>query len=73
MLWSGGIAPKILDLGVVWSFVLNFTRKASLTPGYEFLSYWIGGWVGPTGVLYTVEKIEAHAFNQTSISRSFSQ
>jgi len=47
MYWrSGGIAPRILDLGTG-----HFTPRQR-TPG----AHWTGGWVGPRAVLDTVMK-----------------
>jgi hypothetical protein len=39
---SGGIAPRILDLGTGWRWVVSFTH--------------LGGWVGPRAVLDAVVK-----------------
>jgi hypothetical protein len=56
LLGSGGIAPRILDLGTRWRWVVNFTAcrftPRERAPG----TYWIGGWVGPTAVLEAVVK-----------------
>jgi hypothetical protein len=32
-LWSGGIAPRILDLGTSWSWVVSFTARPIYPPG----------------------------------------
>jgi hypothetical protein len=44
---NGGIAPRILDLGTRWRWVISFTPQPlypqERTPGI----HWIGGWVSP--------------------------
>jgi hypothetical protein len=53
---SAGIAPRILDLGNRWRWVVSFTLRPlypqERTPGTS----WIGGWVGPGAGLYAVVK-----------------
>jgi hypothetical protein len=52
---SGGIAPRSLDLGTGWRWVVSrsgrFTPR-ELSPG----THWIGGWLGPRAVLDAVVK-----------------
>jgi hypothetical protein len=53
---SGGIAPRILDLGTRWRWVVNFTPR-SLYPRERIpANHWIGVWVGPRDVLDAVVK-----------------
>jgi hypothetical protein len=53
---SRGIAPRILDLGTRWRWVVSFTPlplyPKERTPG----NHWIGVWVGPRSILDTVVK-----------------
>jgi hypothetical protein len=53
---SGGIAPRILDLGSRWRWVVSFTpgrfTPRERAPG----THWIGAWVGPRTVLDAVVK-----------------
>jgi hypothetical protein len=50
---SGGIAPRILDLGTRWRWVVSFTPQP-LYPGERFPgTHWIGGWVGPRAERWT--------------------
>jgi hypothetical protein len=53
---SGGIAPRILNLGTRWRWVVSFTPRPlyprERAPGTD----WIGGWVGPRAVLDAVVK-----------------
>jgi hypothetical protein len=54
--WSGGIAPRILNLVTRWRQVVSFTHftPSERTPG----THWIGGWVGPRAGLDAVAKRE---------------
>jgi hypothetical protein len=47
VLGSGGIAPRILNLGTKWRWVVSIPRERA--PGAHF----IGGWVGPRSDLDT--------------------
>jgi hypothetical protein len=53
---SGCIAPRILEHGTRWRWVVSFTLRPlcpkERTPG----THWIGGWVGSRTVLETVVK-----------------
>jgi hypothetical protein len=52
MYWrSVGIAPRILDLGTRWRWVVSFTPRER-APGI----HWLGGWVGSRAVLDAVVK-----------------
>jgi hypothetical protein len=43
---SGGISPRIFNLGAIWSWVVSFTPPP-LYPGVKPSgTHWIGGWVG---------------------------
>jgi hypothetical protein len=55
---SGSIAPRILNLGTRWRWVVSLTHRPlypeERTPG----THWVGGWVGPrTGQDAVVKKI----------------
>jgi hypothetical protein len=51
---SGGIAPRILNLGSRWKRVVSFTPR----PLYFMLralgTHWIGGWMSPRAGLDTM-------------------
>jgi hypothetical protein len=52
---SGGIAPRILDLGTRWEW--SASRLGRFTPRERAPgTHSIGGWVGPRAVLDTVVK-----------------
>jgi hypothetical protein len=53
---SGGIAPRITDLGTRWRWVVNFTPRPLYPQGKAPGTHWIGGWVGLRAVLDTVLK-----------------
>lgn len=40
--YSGGIAPRLLDLGPGWAWVLNVNVLASLSQGKALSTLWIG-------------------------------
>jgi hypothetical protein len=67
---SGGIAPRILDLGTRWSCVVRFTlgrfTHKEKTPG----SHWIGGWLGPRAVLDAVVKRKIPSLRRESNPRT---
>jgi hypothetical protein len=48
---SGGIAPRILDLGTRWRWVVSFTPRPLYPRERAPGAHWIGGWVGPKAVL----------------------
>jgi hypothetical protein len=60
---SGGTAPRIIDLGTMWRWVVSFTH----CPLYPHDTQWIGGWVGPRAGLEAVvrRKIPAHTGTRT--------
>jgi hypothetical protein len=62
---SGGIAPRILDLGTRWRCVVSFTprERASST-------HWIGGLVGSRAVLDAVVKRKIHSPSRKSNPRT---
>jgi hypothetical protein len=50
---SGGIAPRILNLGTAWRWMLSFMpRQEEEPPG----THWIWDWVGPRASLESVAK-----------------
>jgi hypothetical protein len=50
---SGGIAPRILNLGARWRWVVSFTlRPRERTPG----THWTGGWMGLRASLDAIAK-----------------
>jgi hypothetical protein len=51
---SGGIAPRILDLGTRWRWVVSFTPRSIYAQRKNPGSHWIGGWVGPRAGLDAV-------------------
>jgi hypothetical protein len=53
---SGGIAPRILDLGNRWRLVVNFTPRSLYPRKITHGTHWIGGWVDPRTVLDTAVK-----------------
>jgi len=53
---SGGITPRILDLGTRWRWVVSFTPQPPYSREREPGTHWIRGWVGPTAVLAAVVK-----------------
>jgi hypothetical protein len=49
--WSGGIAPRILDRGTTWRWVIGFMFWPLYSPGGRAPgTHYIGGWVGPEPV-----------------------
>jgi hypothetical protein len=46
---SGGIAPRILDLGTRWRSVISFTPRPLYPQEKSLWNLWIGGWVAPAG------------------------
>jgi hypothetical protein len=56
VLGSGGIAPRILDLGTIWRWVVSFTPRPLYPKERAPGTHWIGGWVGPRAVLDAVVK-----------------
>jgi hypothetical protein len=56
-LGSGGVAPRTIDLGCSWSWVVSVTDR-SLYPKRERApgTHWIGGWMGPRAGLVAVSK-----------------
>jgi hypothetical protein len=63
---SGGIAPRILDLGTRWS-EWSASRPRRFIPRERAPgTHWIGGWVGPRAVLDTVVKREIPSPRQES-------
>jgi hypothetical protein len=68
---SGGIPPHILDFGIRWRWVVNFT----LLPLYPqtkgpLVTHWIGGWVGPRAGLDAVVKRKISSPGRDSNPRS---
>jgi hypothetical protein len=53
---SGGIAPRILDVGTRWRCVVSFTPRPLYPMERALGAHWIGGWVDPRAVLDTVVK-----------------
>jgi hypothetical protein len=53
---SGGIAPRILDLGNRWRWVVSFTPRPLYLQGKSPGTRWLGDWVGPRAVLDAVVK-----------------
>jgi hypothetical protein len=53
---SGGIAPRILDLGTRKRRVVSFTPRPLYPRKKAPGTHWIGGWVGPGAVLDAVVK-----------------
>jgi hypothetical protein len=53
---SGGIVPRILDLGSRWRWVISFTPRPLYPQGKSPGTHWIGGWVAPRAVLGAVVK-----------------
>jgi hypothetical protein len=45
VLGSGGIAPRILDLGTRWKWVVSFTPRPLYPRERAPVIHWIGGWV----------------------------
>jgi hypothetical protein len=45
---SGGIVPRILDLGTRWRWVISFTSRSLYPQGKTPGTHWIGSWVGST-------------------------
>jgi len=55
---SGGIAPRILDLGTGWG-EWSVSRPGRFIPMERAPGiHWIGGWVGPVVVLDAVMKLK---------------
>jgi hypothetical protein len=42
---NGGIAPRILNLGTAWRWVVSFTTRPPYLHGKNPGTHWIGGWV----------------------------
>jgi hypothetical protein len=55
---NGSIAPRILDLGTRWRWVVSFTPRPLYPQGKRrnSVTHWLGGCVGPRSILDTVEK-----------------
>jgi hypothetical protein len=49
---SGGIASNILELGIRWRWVINFTPRPLYPEEWAPGTHWIGGWVGPVWTLW---------------------
>jgi hypothetical protein len=62
---SGGIAPRILDLGTRWRWVVSFTSRERAP-----VTHWIGGWLDPRAVLDTVVNGELPSPRRESNTRS---
>jgi hypothetical protein len=41
------VAPRILDLGTRWRWVVSFTPRPLYPRERAPSTHWIGGWVGP--------------------------
>jgi hypothetical protein len=55
--WSGGIAPRILNLGTRWRWVVSLTPRPLYTPGERAPgTHWIGDLVSPRAGLDAVTK-----------------
>jgi len=71
--WGGGIAPRILNLGARWRWVVSFT-PGRFTPGERAPgTHWIGRWVGPESVwtLWQREKFSSPAQNRTAVAQRY--
>jgi hypothetical protein len=68
---SGGIAPRILDLGTRWRRVVRFTPLPLYPRGRAPGTHWIGGWVGPRAVLEAVVKRKIPSFRRESNPRTW--
>jgi hypothetical protein len=55
---SGGIVPRILNLGTGWRWVVSFTLRP-LYARKNSRCLWIGCWMGPRASLYAVTKRKA--------------
>jgi hypothetical protein len=71
VLGNGGIAPRILDLGTRWRWVVSFTPLPPYpwerAPG----TLWIGGWVGPRAGMDAVVKRKIPSHCRNSNPRSY--
>jgi hypothetical protein len=71
MYWgSGGIVPRLLDLGTGWKWVVSFTPRPLYPQGKSPGTHWIGGWVGPRAILDTVVKRKILSPHRKSNSRT---
>jgi len=52
----GSIAPRILDLGTRWRWLVRFTPGGFTPRGRAPGTHWIRGWVGPRAGLDAVVK-----------------
>jgi hypothetical protein len=66
---SGGIAPRMLDLGTRRRWVVSFTPRPLYPRERAPRTHWIGGWVGPRAVLETVIKRKIPSPRRESNSR----
>jgi hypothetical protein len=55
---NGGIAPRILNLGTRWKWVVSFMPRPHYPRRKSPVIHWIGGWVGPRAGLGAVAKRE---------------
>jgi hypothetical protein len=55
---SGGIAPRILNLGTRYKWVVSFTPLSLYSGARSLGSHWIGGWVSSRFSLNAVAKTE---------------
>jgi hypothetical protein len=53
---SGGIGPRILNLGTIWRWVVSFTPGRFTSMQRAFGTHWVGDWVGARAGLDTVAK-----------------
>jgi hypothetical protein len=54
--WSGGLYPRIFNLGTTWRWVVSFTARPIYTRGKSPLNLLIGGWVGHRASLDAVKR-----------------
>jgi hypothetical protein len=69
---SGGIAPRILNLGTKWMWVSGQLHAQAALPSGERTSgtNWIGGWLGPRAGLDTVAKtISSRPYRESNPGR----
>jgi hypothetical protein len=66
--WSGGMAPRILNLGTRRRWEVSFTSRPLYPRERVHGTHWIEGYVGPIAGLDAVgENIPALAGNQTPV------
>jgi hypothetical protein len=68
VLGDGGIAPRILDFGTRWRWVVSVTPRQLYPRERAPGTHWIGGWVGPRAVLDAVVKRKIPSPRQESNS-----